>query len=71
MSNRRSQIYFLSVKKATYLEESMCDKRLALTLEALREVEEIKRFLGLGGSADSGGREGTPAPTLIKPLSNT
>lgn len=61
MSDRKSQIYFLSVKKATYLEESICDKCLALTPEALREVKEIKRFLDLGGSADSGGREGTPA----------
>jgi len=35
----------------------MCDKCLALTLEALREVEEIKRLLDLGVNAGSEGRE--------------
>ena len=35
----------------------MCNKCLALTLEALREVKEIKRLLDLGENAGSGGLE--------------
>ena len=48
---------FSALKEAFSLGGLMCDKCLALTLEALTELEEIKRILGLGESAGSGGLE--------------
>ena len=46
----------------------MCDKCLALTLEALKKLEEVKRLLCLRENAGSGGREASSGSSRAENL---